>query len=1054
MNELILKELMRLFAIVSNIKGEESVIKRNIVMNYLDRQYSYEIVLKYIEFFDEQVRYFQQLNSNSTLTDNIMQQINAEQSITDLCEQINEELEHEQKIILLISLLDFIQSDQKHNPTELSLVGTVAASLKVTREEYSDVKAFTVNDIEKINTECLLFIRPIDSECLPHIKQIALEKLDREIIVLRISSANMYVLRYYGKMVLMMNGQRMEPGRSYIWPVGGVIRNPLIGFFYYTWVTRQFIQASVENKFVFTAEDIVFGYLNSKNGVKRFNLNEESGRLVGIVGGSGSGKSTLLNVLNGNLKPQEGSIKINGWDIHENKERVKGIIGYVPQDDLLIKELSVYENLYFNTRLCSSDYEERQIHALIEETLLDFDLLEARDLKVGDAFMTILSGGQRKRLNIALELIREPSILLVDEPTSGLSSADSENVISLLKRQTIKGKLVIANIHQPSSDVYKMFDKLLVMDQGGRVIYYGHPIGAITYFKQAAHYADAEETECQKCGNVKTDEILRIVESREVDANGHLTRLRKISPELWYQRFLKNIDAKTKLIEREHDSSVPKSNFKTPGHFEQFTIYLKRDLLAKYYNKQYLVILALEAPILAFILAFFSKNFNFVNGIPRYVFGENAGLPAFLFMAVIVALFLGLVISAEEIFKDRKILKREKFLNLSRSSYLLSKISILFMISAVQTFVFVLVSNSMLEIRGMLFPYWFVLFTVSCWSNLVGLNISSGFQSVITIYILVPLILVPQLLFSGVIVDFSKMHYTIANEKEVPFIGDNMASRWAYEALAINQYKNNRYTRYFYDAESRARNAGYYRSYAIPGLLEIADDTRDLYYNRVDSYRYLNNLQIMRSEMDKIIQDIGSKRPPFMDSISHTLYKPALNAGITAFLDRAVIIYRNRYTRAVGERDSTYHQLVSELGGEDQVMAFRQKYDNKQLVSVVTQEKEIQYYILRNGEMISKKNAVYRQPLRNNGRAHFYAPVKRIFNLKVDTFWFNLSLTWIFNLLSLIFLYFDAIRKILDYFETLRLNRLNRLKLNRLMKIAEQNETRMKISRNILKKPI
>ena len=149
--------------------------------------------------------------------------------------------------------------------------------------------------------------------------------------------------------------------------------------------------------------------------------------------------------------------------------------------------------------------------------------------------------------------------------------------------------------------------------------------------------------------------------------------------------------------------------------------------------------------------------------------------------------------------------------------------------------------------------------------------------------------------------------------------------------------------------------------------------------------------------------------------------------------------YKNRYNRAVGERDSIYHQLVSELGGEDQVMAFRQQYDNKQLAAVVTQEKEIQHYILRDGEMISKKNAVYREPLRNNGRAHFYAPVKRIFSLEVDTFWFNMTWTWIFNLLSLIFLYSDAIRRILDYFETIRLNRLNRLKLDRLMKIAEQN---------------
>ena len=104
--------------------------------------------------------------------------------------------------------------------------------------------------------------------------------------------------------------------------------------------------------------------------------------------------------------------------------------------------------------------------------------------------------------------------------------------------------------------------------------------------------------------------------------------------------------------------------------------------------------------------------------------------------------------------------------------------------------------------------------------------------------------------------------------------------------------------------------------------------------------------------------------------------------------------------------------------------------------------------------MIPIKNAIYREPQGNNGRAHFYAPAKRIFNLRVDTLWFNMALTWIFNLLSVIFLYFDAIRRILDYFETLRLSRLNRIKLNRLMKIAEQNGTKVKISRNVLKSPM
>jgi ABC-type multidrug transport system ATPase subunit len=1041
MNESILQALMRLFAIVSDINKEgQSASRRGIIMDYLDRQYSFDIVQKYLDFFDQQVKQLRKINHDPEMADFSHRKILAENRIIELCEQINEELEHEQKIIILIYLLDFIQCESKPTRTEVSLVRTAAAYLKISEQEFLDARAFTFEEIDRIvHMDWLLFILPAGSPVNPNVKQLFIDKLEGQIIVLHIPSTNTFVFRYYGRMTLLMNGHRIKTGRSYIWSVGSVIRNPRIGSVYFIWIIRQFIQANAENTFIFTAEDIVFNYFNSKNGVRRFNLSEESGRLVGIIGGSGSGKSTLLNVLNGNLKPRSGSIRINGWDIHKSREMVKGIIGYVPQDDLLIKELSVYENLYYNAKLCFDDYTGEQIHQVVENALVDFDLVEARDLHVGDAFTTILSGGQRKRLNIALELIREPSILFIDEPNSGLSSADSEKVITLLKRQTIKGKLIIANMHQPSSDIFKMIDKLLVMDQGGRVIYYGHPMGAITYFKQEAHYPDAEETECLNCGNINSDEILRIVEAREVDPNGRLTRKRKTNPEEWYQRFLEKIDSKTKLIEREHDSSVPKNNFRIPDHFNQFRIFLKRDLLAKYYNNQYLVLLALEAPILAFTLAFFSKNFTFVNSVPRYIFGENYVLPAFLFMAVIVALFLGLVISAEEIFKDRKILRREKFLNLSRSSYLFSKISILFMISALQTFVFVLIGNSMLEIHGMLLRYWLVLFTASCLANMIGLNISSGFNSVVTIYILVPLILVPQLLFSGVVVDFARMHNKIASDKQVPVIGDIMASRWAYEAIAVTQFKDNKYEKHFYPSEKKARNANYYRSYAIPGLIEIADDTRDLYYNLTDSIRYFNNLMVLHSELKKISRDINLSLPASADSLDRNLYTPALNSSITAYLSKAVQVYRNRYNKAVAERDAIYSELVSAMGGEDQFMQFRRDYYNKQLAAVVTNEREIPFYSIHDGETVPIKDAVFRDPAGETWRAHFYAPVKLFFHLKVDTFWFNLAVIWIFSGLLFVLLYYDVIRRLLTYFETLRLNRLNRLRLNRLLKITEQN---------------
>lgn len=1038
---------MRLFAIVSDIqKDGQTDNKRSIVIDYLDQNYSQEVVQKYINFFDEQVRYFFQLNSDPLISDSVDKKRNAQSRIIELCSQINEELEHRQKIIVLVYLLDFVRSGERLTADEIGLVKTAASFLKISDEEFRDIRSFIFEEFDKIiNKDRLLIIQQHSVPPAAGIKQLSIDKLEGYIMVLHIPSSDTYIFRYFGYMKLVLNGHRINRGRTYIWSVGSVVRNPKIGSIYFSWIRSKFIQAFTDVKFVFTAEDIEFNYFNSRNGVKMVNLTEESGRLVGIIGGSGSGKSTLINVLNGNLKPRNGTIRINGWDIHGNKEMVKGIIGYVPQDDLLIKELTVYENLYYNARLCFDSYTEEEINEVVEDALVDFDLIEARDLNVGDSFTTFLSGGQRKRLNIALELIREPWILFIDEPTSGLSSADSEKVITLLKRQTLKGKLIITNIHQPSSDVFRMIDKLLVMDQGGRVVYYGHPMSAITYFKQEAHYADADETECLSCGNINTDEILRIIEAREVDPNGRLTRKRKTTPEEWYQKFLVRIDSQTKQIRREHDSSIPKNNFRIPNHFNQFLIFLKRDLLSKYYNKQYLMLLALEAPILAFILAFFTKNFSFVNGIPKYIFGENEVFPAFLFMAVIVALFLGLIISAEEIFKDRKILKREKFLNLSRSSYLFSKIIILFAISALQSLIFVIIGNSMLEIKGMLFSFWLVLFTASCWANMAGLNISSGFNSVVTIYILVPLILVPQLLFSGVVVDFSKMHNRITSDKNVPLIGDMMTSRWAYEALAVTQFMNNKYEINVFEDEMMARNAGYYRSYAIPGLKDLLADTKKLNGNLSDTLRYKNNLIVLHSELLKISNDINIAPGSFIDGLTEESYSPEINSEAISYLDKALLIYRNRYVKAVESRDAKFRALMNSMGDEN-FISFKQKYYNKQLGLVVTNEKEIMHYSVHDGEMIPIKDAIFRFPEKQTWRAHFYAPYKNFLGNYLETYWFNLIVIWFFSGLLFILLYYDVIRKGLAYLETLRINRLNKLKLKRLIKTAE-------LSINIRPKP-
>ena len=251
----------------------------------------------------------------------------------------------------------------------------------------------------------------------------------------------------------------------------------------------------------------------------------------------------------------------------------------------------------------------------------------------------------------------------------------------------------------------------------------------------------------------------------------------------------------------------------------QFKVFFIRDILSKVANSQYMLINFLEGPFLAFILAYLVKFFSTESGPDSsYIFRYNENITAYLFMSVVVALFMGLTVSAEEIISDRKILKRETFLNLSRFSYLASKTAIMFIISAIQTMSYILIGNLILGINGMIFDYWFVLFSCSFFANMLGLNISSAFNSVVTIYILIPILLIPQLLLSGVIVKFDKLNPSLSSQTVVPIAGEMMASRWAFEALAVNQFKENKFEKEYYSFDKAMSIANYKKNFWIAAV--------------------------------------------------------------------------------------------------------------------------------------------------------------------------------------------------------------------------------------------
>jgi len=1033
MGESILNALMHLFAIVANAKEEGISGKgKRIVESFLSRYVKAEIQDEYLHLFENYSEFYKREMEYQTMAHSRQTDILSLTEASKVCTKIKAELVQEERLIVLMRLLEFVYEDKVVSESEFEFISIVAENFKIPRSEFINCLAFVWGDtLDEFDKSKFLIIDNKVTEWSDNLswfmkkepkkadsdyKHLYCENLYGRIIVMYAQSVNLLVFKYEGELNLYLEGNKIISDKTYQLSNGSIIKGPNIRSIYYSDIAGQFLKEESQEKIIFTAKDIEFKFRNSNNGIHKFNISEESGQLIGIMGGSGVGKSTLLNVLNGNLTLNNGEIRINDFDIHRNRVAVQGLIGFVPQDDLLIEELSVFQNLYYNAKLCFKDFSEIQILKTVLKMLQDLGLYEARDLKVGNPLNKFISGGQRKRLNIGLELMREPAILLVDEPTSGLSSTDSEMVMNLLKQQTLKGKLVVANIHQPSSDIFKMFDKLWILDRGGYPIYNGNPIDAIVYFKTQNSQVNASESECVTCGNVNPDQILQIVETKLIDDQGKPTRDRRVLPSEWYEKYQDNIESNH--LPLRADKKLPQSDFKIPGRIKQFSIFWIRNVLSKLTNKQYLIINLFEAPLLAIILGYFTKYTT--NG--AYVFGENKNFPVFLFMAVVVSMFLGLTVSAEEIIRDKKLLQREKFLNLCRISYLTSKIMFLFVLSAIQSITFVILGNFILDIEGMTLTYWLVLFTTACFSNLVGLNISAGLNSVITIYILIPLILVPQLLLGGAMIKFDDLHYGVTDKVYVPIVGDFMTTRWTYEALAVAQFKNNEFEKHFFENEKGISDASFKTSFLIPKIESILLNCERSVEFEKDVEKTGSHFEMLRNEITKLAEDAGMDIFPELEQLNMNDFSLNVAEQTKSFLDQVELYYMGMSSESGYKKDFEYSRLVDSLG-RDGVYEFKQKYHNQALADLVLNRTEVNKMIEIDYKLIQKKDPIFMSPDSKFGRSHFYSHVKRVGPFYVDTYWFNLAVVWLGTIFLFFTLWADILRKMMNYFESIKLVR-------------------------------
>jgi ABC transport system ATP-binding/permease protein len=1017
MSERILKALMQLFAIVAFNDGDTEREKhsRTLVEQFLMLILSRSLVIDYLKIYDE---FFASHHGVKEGKQRKRTSVNSVK-ILRICSQINEELTQRQKVIVLIWLLEFIYFKRDASEQEVEFLDTVGSSFNISDEEYKAIKNFVSSQSGNSFTgeDILLISQTLQEERIQS-KFMRLDGLDGLLCVLCIRSVNEYVIRYFGKDTLSLNGQAILRGRGYVLSQGATIRGPKTKPIYFSDVVGIFLSDKVNEKVIFSAEDISYTFPNGNVGLHPLDLYEDTGRLVGIMGGSGSGKSTLLNVLNGNYSPSFGKVKLNGHDIHQDPESVEGQIGYVAQDDLLLEELTVFQNLYYTAKLCFAKMEEEVLVDRVNRTLQDLGLIDKSHLKVGNPLEKTISGGQRKRLNIALELIREPTILFADEPTSGLSSRDSENIMDLLKELTLKGKLVFVVIHQPSSDIFKMFDKLFFLDYGGYPAFYGNPLDSVIYFKREASYANSDEGDCFACGNVNPEVIFNILEAKMVDEYGKETDVRKVKPAEWYDVFKESFKPERMVFSSE--IKLPETSFKVPGALDQFKVFMTRDVLTKLSNTQYLLVNLLEAPALAALLAFFLKFYiRSREGAEGYVFRLNENIPQFIFISIMVALFIGLTVSSEEIIKDKRIRAREAFLNLSRNSYISSKIVIMLSLSAIQMLLYALVGVYILEMTGMGLFYWMALFTTCCFANLLGLNISSNFNSTKVIYILIPVMIIPQLLFSGIIVSFDKLHPAFASQKGVPWIGNIMVSRWGYEALSVAQFRHNEYQEEFYQLDQHRAFANWKKDSWINSLTNKVNSARSHMDEVGKEQVYAEDLSLLFNELKKeqdFLEDIDLE---YLDRLN----VKECNLNLLKEVDLHLAALTSHYRNVFNEAEAQKEELISEMEKQDKNSYSRllNTHSNESLEKLVTNKNGLRSLDEYGGEFIQKKDVIY--SIQNGGNfldAPFYAPRKLMGGEHIDTFVANMIIIWAMTLLLCLTLYTDIFKVTRFFIEGLR----------------------------------
>jgi ABC transport system ATP-binding/permease protein len=551
------------------------------------------------------------------------------------------------------------------------------------------------------------------------------------------------------------------------------------------------------------------------------------GDMIALMGPSGAGKTTLLMTLNGYLPPTSGQVRINGEDLYAIYDALRGVIGYVPQDDIVHPELTVFEAVKYSARFrLPNDYSEAEIDARVEQTLRDLGLEAVKNLQIGKPEKKVLSGGQRKRVNIALELVTDPVILFLDEPTSGLAADDTTALINLLADLTKKtGKTIIMTIHQPARDEYEKFNLAFIMGYGGIPTYFG-PTGTASYkfFASLLENSSSPFRHLPQAQNRSVDNPRDMFDMLNIRERGVHEQMKQRDPTVprntarleaarqWRGEFMHQANPVFQQMFSGRRAVGTEPAAKGVPHrpnvalFAQLRLLMSRYWKVKIRDRAGAAIMFLQAPIIGVMLAFVFAGQQ--KAVPFWCLGalqelgkdaqSGSGggsadllarmLPtndhtAAMFFVVVSAVWFGTSNSAREIVTERAIYLRERMVNLSLFNYVFSKFIILSLVCIFQCTVLLGIVFFTLGFHGGPIAFLMelaVIIAVAINACALGLLLSTIVTSAEAAMSLTPIALIPQVVLGGLMVPMT----TNPMLKPLMYV---MPARWGFEGSIAHE---------------------------------------------------------------------------------------------------------------------------------------------------------------------------------------------------------------------------------------------------------------------------